>query len=192
METKSLKNRQAEIELMVKNAQHGDTASFAKLYDCYISPIYRYVYYKVKQEDALDITESVFLKVWENLKLYRRRKGGFSAWIFKIAHNMVVDHYRFQRQHISIEDMNIVDESSNADPSLRAERVLNNNNLRKALSKLKKPHQQIIILRYINGFEIAEIAEIMKKSEGSIRILKFRALQILKKILEEMNITWIL
>src|SRR3989338_10018248 len=94
MGTTELKNRDQEIERLVLKIQQGDHDAFATLYDIFIDPIYRYVYYRVNQNDAEDLTEVVFLKVWENILQYKKQKSTFAAWIFRIAHNLVVDHYR--------------------------------------------------------------------------------------------------
>lgn len=188
MEQKDLKMQEPEINILVQKAQMGDTEAFAKLYDIFIQPVYRYVYYKVRKDDALDLTESVFLKVWEHLKSYSKLKGAFSSWVFKIAHNVVVDHYRLQREHVDIDAIDLPDENRESDPKFITENRLNQDLLRQALSKLKKKYQDVLVLRYINGLEHREIARIMRRSEGSLRILKFRALQSLKKIMEDMNI----
>ncbi|MFO0780659.1 MAG: RNA polymerase sigma factor [Candidatus Gracilibacteria bacterium] len=188
MEQKDLKMQEPEINILVQKAQTGDTEAFAKLYDIFIQPVYRYVYYKVRKDDALDLTESVFLKVWEHLKSYSKLKGAFSSWVFKIAHNVVVDHYRLQREHVDIDAIDLPDENRESDPKFITENRLNQDLLRQALSKLKKKYQDVLVLRYINGLEHREIARIMRRSEGSLRILKFRALQSLKKIMEDMNI----
>jgi len=188
MESRDLKSIEPEINVLVQKAQLGDTEAFGKLYDIFIQPVYRYIFFKVKKDDALDLTESVFLKVWEHLKSYSKLKGAFSSWIFKIAHNLVVDYYRLQREHVDLDDVVLPDESKAADPKFLAENSMNRDLLRKGISKLKKKYQDVLILRYINGLEHREIARIMRRSEGSLRILKFRALQSLKKILEDMNI----
>ena len=190
MKEKDLKDRQKEIDALVVKAQTGDTDAFAKLYDLYVNPIFRYISFKVPREDALDLTETVFLRVWEHLKSYKKLTGSFSSWVFKIAHNLVVDHYRVRREHASIEDVAIVDEKHEANPALQTETKLSRAMLRTAIAQLKKKHQQVLLLRYITGLEHREIAKIMKRSEGNLRILKFRALQALRKVLEGMNITY--
>lgn len=188
MEPKDLKTQEPEINVLVQRAQNGDTEAFSRLYDIFIQPVYRYVFFKVSKSDALDLTESVFLKVWEHLKSYSKLKGAFSSWVFKIAHNIVVDHYRVQREHVDLDDVALPDENRLSDPRFLTENRLHQDVLRKALGKLKKKYQDILVLRYVNDLEHREIARIMKRSEGSLRILKFRALQALKKVLEEMNI----
>jgi RNA polymerase sigma-70 factor, ECF subfamily len=188
MESRDLKSLEPEINVFVQKAQSGDTEAFAKLYDIFIQPVYRYIFFKVDKNEALDLTESVFLKVWEHLKSYNKLKGAFSSWVFKIAHNAVVDHYRLKREHVDLDDVVLPDESKEADPRFLAENRLNQALLRVALSKLKKKYQDVLLLRYVNGLEHREIARIMRRSEGSLRILKFRALQSLKKVMEDMNI----
>ena len=178
---------QEEIEELVVEAKQGDTASFAKIYDLFVDTIYRYIYFKVGKEEALDLTETVFLKIWENLKSYHRSGSYFSAWIFRIAHNIVVDHYRLKRENLSL-DMDLPDEKRQHNPIILTEQKISHELLYKAIAQLKKKYQQIIILKYINELDNGEIAAILRRSEGSLRILKFRALKALKLVLEQMNI----
>lgn len=180
---------QDEVELLVSQAQNGDTASFARIYDFFVDPIYRYIYFKVPKSDALDLTETVFLKVWENLRGYRTSQGSvFASWLYRIAHNAVVDHYRLHKEYAEL-DGNVADEKKDHDPVSITERKMGQDALRFAISKLKKSYQQVILLKYISELENHEIARVLKRSEGSLRILKFRALKALKKVLENMNIT---
>jgi RNA polymerase sigma-70 factor, ECF subfamily len=178
-----------EIEVLVGQAQEGDTQAFAKVYDVFVDSIYRYIFFKVKKDDALDLTETVFLKVWENLKSYRRGDSYFSSWIFRIAHNVVVDHYRLSREYAQL-DQQIPDEKPHNNPVHQTEERLSQDTLRKAIRKLKRSYQQVILLKYVNDLENHEIARILKRSEGNLRILKFRALKALKAILESMNVTY--
>ena len=180
-----------EIEILVEKSQEGNTTSFAKLYDFFIDPIYRYVFFKVKKDDALDLTENIFLKIWENLKSYRRSGGRatFSSWVYRIAHNVVVDHYRMEKEY-AVLDANTADDKRHNDPVHLTEQKLGRDVLKSAVSKLKKAYRQIILLKYVNELENHEIARIIGKSEGSVRILKFRALRALKEILENMKINY--
>lgn len=180
----NFKKQQKEIEALVVQAQKGNTDAFAKLYDLFVQSVYRYIYFRVAKEEALDLTETVFLKVWEHLGSYRFEKASFAAWIFRIAHNIVVDYYRVHRQVTPL-DYAIKDEKSEANPVLMTERELSRDRLKQALSKLKKKYQQILLLKYVNELENMEIAKIMGRSEGSLRVLQFRALRALRKVLEE-------
>lgn len=177
-----------EIEVLVIKSQKGDREAFARIYDSYVTPIYRYIFYKVKAHDVEDLTETLFLKAWENIRKYKKRKNTtFKSWLFRIAHNLVVDHYRLSREHASLNPW-ISDTKKEADPVRLAQDTLNNDQLKFAISKLKKGYQQILILKFINDLSNTEISEVLKKSEGSVRILQFRALKALKAELMEMGI----
>ncbi len=178
-----------EIENLVFKSQKGDQEAFAKIYDLYVTPIYRYIFYKVSDSDVEDLTEILFLKAWENIRKYKKRKNtSFKSWLFRIAHNLVVDHYRLNREHASLDPW-ISDTKKEADPARLAQDSLNNEQLKMAISKLKRGYQQILILKFINDLSNTEISEVLKKSEGSVRILQFRALKALKIQLEEMGIS---
>lgn len=180
-----------EIDALVVKAQKGDHDSFAKLYDHFIDLIYRYVFYRVNRNDVEDIVETVFLKVWQHLKKYKKGKSSFSAWIFRITHNLVVDYYRAQKDSTIDElDVQIPDPKREHNPIRVTENILEQEVLKEALSKLKKGYRDLLIHKFINDFSNKEIAEIMKKSEGSVRILQFRALRALKRELEEMGVDY--
>ena len=183
-----MKLSEQEIEELVVKSQKGDKEAFAKIYDIYITPIYRYIFYKVDSKDVEDITETLFLKAWENIHKYKKRKNTtFKSWLFRIAHNLVVDHYRLNREHASLNPF-MSDHKKEADPAKVAQDSLNTNQLKFAISKLKKNYQQVLILKFINDLSNKEISRIINKSEGSIRILQFRALKALKSVLEDMGI----
>jgi len=176
-----------KIEKLVKKAQAGDTDAFACIYDEYFSHIYRYVYYRVNKGDVDDVVAQVFMKAWNNLGRFRTREGAtFGAWLFKIAHNLVVDQYRKHRS-VSELPIDIADERESTDPRKIAQNKLDQVVLKKALSHLKEAYRQVIVLKFINGFSNQEVAEILKRKEGNIRILQFRALKELKNILQKMG-----
>lgn len=177
-----------QIEELVKKSQKGDSEAFAELYEHFVTPIYRYIFFKVKKEDVEDLTETLFLKAWENIKKYKKKKNtNFKSWIYRIAHNLVVDHYRLTREHSSL-DPRIKETKREANPIDKADLNINNENLKLAISKLKKNYQQVLILKFINELSNEEISKILKKSEGSVRILQFRALKALKQTFEDMGI----
>lgn len=185
-----LNERAKEIEALVKQAQKGDQDSFAKLYDIFIDPIYRYVFYRVKNEDSEDLVETVFLKVWEHLRKYKKdKKSSFSSWIFRIAHNLVVDYYRSNKDKM-MEELNfqVADNKREHNPIRVAEDNIDQKILKKALSRIKKQYQDVIVYKFVNDFSNKEISEILKKSEGSVRILQFRALKALERELRDMGV----
>ena len=178
-----------DLESWVNKAQKGDLEAFGKIYDSLVDSLYRYVFYKVDDRDEIeDILESLFLKVWQNINKYKKQKGlYFKAWVYRIAHNLVIDYYRTYREHASL-DHRFSDESKDSDPTVLTKQSLNNEYLKDALKKLKKKHQQIIVYKFINDFSNKEIAQILNKSEGSVRIMQFRALKALKIELQQLGI----
>lgn len=191
MSSSELNERGEEIEKLVKKSQKGDQDAFAEIYDIFIDPIYRYVYYRVKSVDAEDLVETVFLKVWENIRQYKPRKKSFSAWMFRIAHNLVVDYYRASKGNFIEElTLQLPDQSREHNPICVTQGVLDQDLLKEAIGKLKKQYQEIIIYKFINDLSSKEIADILKKSEGSLRILQFRALKALKRELIDMGVKY--
>lgn len=189
MANTNLQQRAHEIEQLVLKAQKGDQGAFSAVYDLFVDPIFRYVYYRVGAGDVEDVVENVFLKVWENLRQYRPKRS-FSAWIFRIAHNLVVDYYRSGREREVLGlDPQIPDDSRLHNPIKNTQNVLDNEVLRRAVAMLKKQYRDVVIYKFINEFSNEEIAEIMQKSEGSLRILQFRALKALKRELLNLGFT---
>jgi len=176
-----------ELDDLVRQAQQGKTEAFEKLYNAFVDKIYRYIYYRTNKEDALDLCETVFLKVWENIGSYKTGKKYFSPWVYRIAHNIVVDHYRLTKETVEL-SYDIPMEDREQDPMKLTENKLNNDVLMKAVSQLKEKYREVIILKYVNELSNREIARIMKRTEGNLRILKFRALKSLKQILKDMGV----
>lgn len=170
-----------QIDQWVLQAQAGDSEAFGKIYDEYVTPVYRYIYYRVNSNIAEDLTEDAFFKAWKHLKKYKKGKYPFSSWLFKIAHNLVVDHYRKNKVPIEMIDETIEDESYG--PDQKANLKLNNIRLHKLIKKLPDSYQQVIILKYINELDNTEVASAMGKSEGAIRTLQHRALEKLRSFI---------
>lgn len=192
MSDNSLKNKGKEIDELVEQIKNGSHEAFAKLYDIFVDPVYKYVFYRVKEGDAEDIVETTFLRVWENIRSYKfKKKTVFSSWVFRIAHNLIIDYYRSSkdRDYQSLDEM-LPDTKREHNPIKNAEDYFDQKNLRIALSKMKKKYQEIIVYKFVNGFSNNEIADIMKKSEGSLRILQFRALKALKEELDKLGIKY--
>jgi len=188
MKEETAKLSDGQIEELVLKSQKGDSDAFSQLYDAYFAPMYRYIFYKVNHSDADDVLETLFLKAWENIRSYKKRKNiTFKSWLFRIAHNLVVDHYRLTRTHAEL-DPRMKDPKRDIDPVDRVQRSLNSETLKTALSKLKKKYRDIIILKFINELSNEEISRVMRKSEGSVRILQFRALRALKEHFEGIGV----
>lgn len=168
---------------LVREAQSGDADSFARLYDAYFERVYRYIYFRVSDDQtAEDITSQVFLKAWENLSRYRP-SGHFLAWLYTIARNQVIDHYRTRKETVPLDEVGNLSAGSQAvDEQVQLRFELQA--MRDALQFLTEDQQQVLILKFIAGLDTHEIAKQMKKGEGAIRALQMRALQALAKYLE--------
>lgn len=174
-----------DIQKLVERCQSGDQDAFGQIYEHYVDSIYRYVYFKVDESDAEDLTETIFVKVWENVRQYKIQSGAqFSSWLFRIAHNVVVDHYRMNHSIEALVD-DYQDNRIEHNPIHIANGSLDSEILKNAIGQLKGVYQQVLILKYMNNLSNKEIADSMKKSEGSLRILQYRALRALRKILDD-------
>jgi RNA polymerase sigma-70 factor (ECF subfamily) len=183
-----------EAELAERASSH-DQAAFAELYNAYVDKIYKYIYYKVgNAADAEDLCEHVFLKAWEAIGRYKWCGYPFSSWLYKLAHNLVVDHYRTKREPVPLDAIvATAEELEDVESALytAAEAA----ELRTAMSQLTTEQEQVLSLKFIEGYKNAEIAEMMNKKEGAIRALQYRALRSLQGILEaeeakELEFTW--
>ncbi len=180
---------QEHIEQLVEKVKLGDKEAFSELYEIFIQPIYRYVYYRAPEPEVEDIVETAFLKVWEKIHKYRRQKNkSFSAWLFRITHNLIADFYRGRKTPTVELDETIPDEQRTHNPIKHTQNQLSQEYLQEAISKINPQYQEIITLKFINELSNKEISDILKKSEGALRILQFRALKSLKKVLTEMGI----
>jgi RNA polymerase sigma-70 factor, ECF subfamily len=179
-------NDQDKISLLVASAQNGDIDAFSQIYDFFLEPVYRFMFFRVSlEQEAEDLTSEVFLKTWKSLKKYQKKEGmPFSAWLFRIAHNELIDYFRTKKQVAELSD-----DDSLADPTMNTVREVENTferkRLQKALKKLPKSQSDVIILKFFSDLSNAEIAEVLEKSEIAIRILQSRGLKTLREIFEE-------
>jgi RNA polymerase sigma-70 factor, ECF subfamily len=175
-------DRQSEL---VMQAKAGDAEAFGHLYEAYLDRIYRYICFRVTDEQtAEDLISQVFTKAWENLDRYQPSGRPFIAWLYTIAHNTVIDHYRTRKDTVDIE--NTVSLASDApSPHEQVELHFETENLRAALQTLTPEQQQVVVLKFIAGMSTDEIAGQLRKSAGAIRALQMRALQALAKQMEK-------
>lgn len=170
---------------LVQRAISLDTDAFGRLYDMYVDRVYRHIYYQVGNVmDAEDLTQQVFFKAWQAIDRYKRTASPFVAWLMTISHNLVVDFYRTKKNKTYLEAEVTSDESA-PNPELVAETHFEQKQLRKAILQLPKDQQQVILLRFVEGFRNPEVASILGKSEGAIRVILHRALAMLRHILEK-------
>ncbi|MFL5734944.1 MAG: RNA polymerase sigma factor [Chloroflexia bacterium] len=172
-----------EAELVERASQH-DQSAFAELYTTYVDKIYKYVYYKVgNPADAEDLCEQVFLKAWEAIGRYKWCGYPFSSWLYKLAHNLVVDHYRTRRDPMPLNDL-LYTSLEPADPENAMHAAVEAEEIGQAVAQLTDEQRQVINLKFVEGYSNFEIAEMLNKKEGAIRALQYRALRSLQSILE--------
>ena len=168
---------------LVRQAQKGDKDAFAQLYEAYFDKIYRYVVLKISNKaEAEDMTQQVFLKAYQSIGSFKWKGAPFSAWLFRIAHNQMVDFVRKQskRPTVQLEESMV---SSDDNPLQTVERRFDIERLRLATRQLTAAQQEVISLRFAGGLAIAEVARTMGKSEGAIKALQHSAVAALRKVL---------
>ncbi|MBI3953237.1 MAG: sigma-70 family RNA polymerase sigma factor, partial [Chloroflexi bacterium] len=169
---------------LVERAQSGDASAAGLLYESYFDKIYRYVALRVGDPaEAEDITEGVFLKMLEAIGSFRFTGAPFSSWLFRIAHNQVIDHHRRRgkRQAFSLDAAASV--PGREDPVSTTETRLQFAQLGTALRGVTEAQRQVIALRFGAGLSIAEVARAMGKREGAIKALQHSAVQALRRAL---------
>lgn len=178
------------LEELIKNSAEGDFEAFGELYTIYMTNIYRFVFYQVHDKmTAEDLTEEIFIKAWKAIGSYKGNCKAFLSWLYRIAHNYVVDYFHLARRKASL-DSGVI--AGSADPIETVERNMMRENVSKMLSVLPARQKQVIILKFIEGFDNQEIEEITGHIQGSIRIMQMRALAKIRKSISKEEGQWAL
>jgi RNA polymerase sigma-70 factor (ECF subfamily) len=170
-------------ENLVRRAKQHDQEAFSQLYEENFDKIYRYVALKIGDRiEAEDMTQQVFLKALRSISSFKWKGVPFSAWLFRIAHNQVVDYLRkkSKRATAPLDESQV---SSDSNPQLMAEQSLDIEQLLLATKKLTKAQQEVISLRFAGELPIAQVAKIMGRSEGAVKALQHSAIVALRKLL---------
>lgn len=178
---------------LIRKAKNGDAEAFGVLYDRYVTRIYRFVLLKLGNPgDAEDLTHEVFLAAWRTIRNYEERGGiRIVSWLYRIAGNRVIDHYRSEKRNISLDELI-------AENGLPIELVTSASaGLMKALSHkmdfqevmgavqgLTGDQQDVIIMRFVEDLTPEETGQAMGKSAAAIRLIQHRALEKLKRVLK--------
>jgi RNA polymerase sigma-70 factor (ECF subfamily) len=171
---------------LINAAKHGDSIAFGALYSHYLPQIYRFIYLKLSDKsEAEDLTHEVFLSAWRTLPSYKHRGFPLSSWLYQIARNRIIDHFRTKKINYSIEEvgedhfsLDTVSTDDLLDANLNLEKI------KEAMKALPEEAQTVLILRYVEDMPPKEIAEVLEKSEGAVRLMQHRALLRLKKLLQ--------
>lgn len=177
---------QDEAEL-VQRAKQGDQTAFTALYEAYFDKIYRYIAMKIGNEtEAEDMTQQVFLNALQSISSYKWQGFPFSSWLYRIAHNQVVDHLRKRSKQPATlnEELPIAsDGRGGADPQQVTERNFSMEQLTLAAEGLTAAQREVISLRFTSDLSTAEVAKIMGKSLGAVKALQHSAIVALRKAL---------
>lgn len=168
---------------LVHRAQQGDKGAFAQLYESHFDKIYRYVVLKIgNKTEAEDMTQQVFLNALQSIRSFKWKGIPFSAWLFRIAHNLVVDYLRKKKKVVTAP----FDDSlagSGGNPQLVTEHRLDIEQLVSATKRLTKAQREVISLRFAGELAVAEVAKVIGKSEGAVKALQHSAIVALRKSL---------
>lgn len=178
-------NLSAQEVQLIQKAVSGDANAFAGLYDAYVDETYRFIFYRVSDEQtAEDLTSQVFLKAWDNLPGYEIRGLPFRAWLFQIARNTVIDHYRTHKETVPLEPDVLTKPDPAANVTREVEKRLEGEWLRAMLEHLTDDQREVLTLKFIHGLSTKEVAAFMGKRQGAIRALQMRGLQTLADMIE--------
>jgi len=169
-------------EIVLISAVQGDPEAFGLLYERYVSRIYNYIYYRTGSiYDAEDLTERVFFRALRHIGRYNNRGLPFSAWLYRIAHNLVANWHRdnSRRKEIPLEESLLASQHS-SHPEHELLRIEEQERLLRVIRRLPPDRQQLLILKFVDHLSNAEIGQIMGRSEGAVKSLYHRTLLALR------------
>jgi RNA polymerase sigma-70 factor, ECF subfamily len=176
----------ADVRALVERAQAGDRDALEELYLLHFDRIYGYLHMSVgNRADAEDLTTQTFLRMLESIGRFRWQSAPFSAWLFRIAHNLAMDHFRASKRWQPQEE--VPEEPGSAAPSADEEamRSLGRESLFELIESLSPEQRQVLTLKFVFDFSNAGAAAVLGKSEGAIKSLQHRALTSLQKRLQQ-------
>jgi RNA polymerase sigma-70 factor, ECF subfamily len=173
------------VRALVDRAQQGDREALEELYLIHFDRIYSYLHVSVgNRHDAEDLTTQTFLKMLESIGKFRWQSAPFSAWLFRIAHNLAMDHFRANRRWQPEEEPPEPDPDESTSAEAGALESIGRKSMLELIEELSPEQQQVLTLKFVFNFANAEAATILGKTEGAIKSLQHRALVSLQKQLE--------
>ncbi|MGD9380184.1 MAG: sigma-70 family RNA polymerase sigma factor [candidate division WOR-3 bacterium] len=169
---------QNELDELVKQAKHDEGDAVSRLCTYTYAHVYAFLYYRVpRPEDAEDLTSEVVLKI---IKALKKQRGNFHAWMYRIARNRLIDFYRQRAVRAEVSMREVAPKELSKDDGF-SKHIMTKEKLRKGLDQLTDEQRQVIILKFIEGYANREVAEIVGKSVGAVKVLQFRALRSLRE-----------
>ena len=181
---------QDSVAALVEQAQAGGHAAFSALYEHYYDSIYRYVSFRTGSfADAEDITAEVFVRMIESIHRFKWKGYPFSSWLFRIAHNLVVDFYRKKgrRKTVPLDDAPPIVDVTAFDADARMDIELTMGDVRRAMECLTELQREAITLRFAAGLSVAETARAMGKKDNAVKALQHAGLKKLRRELTSMD-----
>jgi RNA polymerase sigma-70 factor, ECF subfamily len=174
-----------EEQSLIRRAQHGDQVALTQLYETHFDRIYRYIAIRIgDRTEAEDMTQQVFLHALKSLSSYKEKGMHFSSWLYRIAHNQVVDYFRKKSKHATVPlDESLPIPALDGDPKYLVEKKIAIEEVVIATKKLTAAQQEVISLRFASELSITEVAGVMRKSEGAIKALQHSAIAALRRAL---------
>ena len=172
----------SDLQGILHKAKDGSQEAFAQIYDLYFKKIYRFIFFRVgHKESAEDMAEEVFLKAFKKLNSVKEI-AAFEGWLYQIARNLVIDFYRQKKFTVALEDIeNTLEYESNTVDVLNLEQ--RQKTLLKHLKDLPGDQQVVIKLKFFDELENREIAELLNKTEGAVRVIQHRAITKLQQLI---------
>jgi len=171
-----------ELRLLVERARKGEREALEKLYLIHFERIYSYLHMSVgNRHDAEDLTNQTFVKMLESIERFEWRKVPISAWLFRIAHNLAMDHFRAGRRWQPEEEVPEPDDSAERSAEDEALHSIGRKSMLEMIDGLSEDQQQVLTLKFVFNFSNGEVAQILGKSEGAVKSLQHRALASLQR-----------
>ena len=170
-------------ERLVRRAQQHDQTALTQIYEQNFDKIYRYIVLKIgERTEAEDMTQQVFLNAFKSISSFKYKKVPMSSWLFRIAHNQIVDHLRRKSKRATV-PLNESLADGGSDPKLELERDFDIKRLVSATKQLTGAQREVISLRFAGELSVRQVAGVMNKSEGAIKALQHSAIVSLRKVL---------
>lgn len=169
---------------LIERAKSYEPEVLCEIYERYSPGIYRYIYYRTNDRElAEDLRAEVFLRMLDGLDRFDYRGWSISAWLYRIAHDRVIDHLRSHARHQQLPlEESLADSGQDPDEALRT--TLAHEELREAIGQLTEEQQQVILLRFVEDLSVREVARITRRTDGAIKALQHRGLRSLLRILQ--------
>ena len=176
------RDSQDRVRELVAGAQHGDRDALEELYLLHFDRIYSYLHMSVgNRHDAEDLTTQTFLKMLESIKRFRWRSVPFSAWLFRIAHNLAMDHFRAARRWQPEEEVPEPEDHREVSAEDAAMESIGRASMLELIDSLSPDQRDVLTLKFVFNFSNGEAARILGKTEGAVKSLQHRALASLQK-----------